>query len=88
MRFCVGQVKKVRKPAVSLGRDRGRLVAEAGIDGQVFPDTDIVLNVRAVVSDEPFLQPAVERHRPRSRERMPHVDDYSFTFIAIFLLRT
>src|SRR5262245_41863453 len=47
MRSRVGQVKKVRKPAVSLGRDRGRLVAEAGIDGQVFPDTYIVLNIRA-----------------------------------------
>ena len=43
----VGQMKQVREPAVSLGRDRGHLVAEAGVDGQVLPDTDIVLNIGA-----------------------------------------
>ena len=41
----VGQMKQVREPAVSLSRDRGHLIAQARVDGQISPETDIVLHV-------------------------------------------
>src|SRR5438552_17056476 len=47
LRHRVGQVRKVGKPAVRLGRNCAHLVAKAGIDCQVLQDTDIVLNIRA-----------------------------------------
>src|SRR5438105_924251 len=45
--FGVRQMKQVREPVVRLGRDRSHLIAEARVDGQISPDTDIILNVRA-----------------------------------------
>ena len=47
MCLSIGHVKQVREPAVRLGEDCGHLIAQACVEGQILPQTYIVLNVCA-----------------------------------------